>query len=55
MTAKHKVVAVSTVLQNAQDRLNKIHSGIEKETNRRKVVLEKTNTTLQEPSSSSIS
>ncbi|XP_018327187.1 SNAPIN protein homolog [Agrilus planipennis] len=42
MNAKHKVTVLTNVLQSAQDRLNRIHQSIEKETVKRKVILEST-------------
>lgn len=43
ISAKHRVTVLSNVLQNAQDRLNKVHASIEKETAKRKVFLEQNN------------
>lgn len=40
MNAKLKVTVVSNILQTAQDRLNKVHQLIDKETSRRKALLE---------------
>lgn len=53
MSAKHKLVAVSTVLQNAQERITRIHIDIEKENTRRRLLLDKSSvvTPIQSPSS----
>lgn len=51
MKAKQRVTVVSNVLQDAQERLNKVHLSIEKETIKRRVVLE---STVAEQSTSSI-
>lgn len=40
INAKHRITVVTNVLQTAQERLNKVHSSIEKETTKRKVILE---------------
>lgn len=40
MNAKHRVTVLTNVLQTAQDRLNRVHASIEKETVKRKVLLE---------------
>lgn len=40
INAKHRVTVLSNVLQNAQDRLNKVHQSIERETIKRKALLE---------------
>lgn len=37
---KHRVTVLSNILQNAQERLNKVHQGIEKESVKRKALLE---------------
>lgn len=42
VNAKHRVTVLSNILQNAQDRLNKIHQSIERETVKRKALLEST-------------
>ncbi|GLV36356.1 SNAP associated protein [Carabus blaptoides fortunei] len=51
INAKHRVTVLSNILQNAQDRLNKVHQSIERETVKRKALLE---TTPQEGASSSV-
>lgn len=51
INAKHRVTVLSNILQNAQDRLNKVHQSIERETVKRKALLE---TVPQEGSSSSV-
>lgn len=38
--AKNRVTVLTNVLQNSQDRLNKVHLAIEKETSRRSMLLE---------------
>lgn len=48
INAKHRVTVLSNILQNAQDRLNKVHQSIERETVKRKALLE----TQPEPSGS---
>lgn len=40
INAKHRITVVTNVLQTAQDRLNKVHLSIEKETVKRKVLLD---------------
>ncbi|XP_049834224.1 SNAPIN protein homolog [Schistocerca gregaria] len=45
MTAKQKVTVVSNILQTAQDRLNKVHLLIEKESARRRALLDPTPST----------
>lgn len=40
INAKHRITIVTNILQTAQDRLNKVHSSIEKETTKRKVILD---------------
>lgn len=40
INAKHRVTVLTNVLQSAQERLNKIHQSIERETVKRKVLLE---------------
>lgn len=40
VNAKHRVTVLTNVLQSAQERLNKVHMSIEKETIKRKVLLE---------------
>lgn len=42
INAKHRVTILSNILQNAQERLNKVHQGIEKDTIKRKALLEST-------------
>lgn len=41
VNAKRKVVVVSNILQKTQERLNKIHEAVEKETNKRKALLDR--------------
>lgn len=41
VNAKRKVVLVSNILQKTQERLNKIHQAVEKETNKRKALLDR--------------
>lgn len=43
MNAKHRVTVLTNVLQSAQERLNKVHQSIERETVKRKVLLETSN------------
>lgn len=50
INAKQRVTVVTNILQNTQDRLNRVHMSIEKETNKRKVLLE--DLTEQEPTTS---
>lgn len=38
INAKQRVTVIANILQNAQERLNKVHLSIEKETVRRKVI-----------------
>lgn len=52
INAKQRVTVLTNVLQNAQERLNKVHMSIEKETIRRKIILKGTIEDSQ-PSSSS--
>ena len=40
MNAKHRVTVLTNVLQGAQDRLNRVHQSIERETVKRRVILE---------------
>lgn len=40
INAKHRITVVTNVLQTAQDRLNKVHLSVEKETVKRRVLLE---------------
>lgn len=40
INAKHRVTVLSNILQTAQERLNKVHQGIEKESVRRKALLD---------------
>ncbi|XP_044265160.1 SNAPIN protein homolog [Tribolium madens] len=42
INAKQRVTVLSNILQNVQDRLNKVHSSIEKETVKRKIILNNT-------------
>lgn len=49
--AKRRVVVVNNILQNTQDRLNKLHSQVNKETSRRRALLE-TTPTASTPSTS---
>lgn len=51
INAKQRVTVLSNILQTVQDRLNKVHSSISKETVRRKVIFN--NTIEDQPSSSS--
>lgn len=39
INAKQRVTVLSNILQNAQDRLNKVHMSIDKEVVKRKVIL----------------
>ena len=41
VNAKRKVIVVSNILQKTQERLNKIHQAVEKETNKRKALLDR--------------
>lgn len=41
VNAKRKVVVVSNILQKTQERLNKIHQAVEKETHKRKALLDR--------------
>lgn len=41
VNAKRKVVVVSNILQKTQERLNKIHEAVERETNKRKALLDR--------------
>lgn len=40
INAKHRVTVLSNILQNAQERLNKVHQSLERETIKRKALLE---------------
>lgn len=40
LNAKHRVTVLTNVLQTAQERLNRVHLSIEKETIRRQILLE---------------
>ncbi|XP_034179387.2 SNAP associated protein [Osmia lignaria lignaria] len=40
INAKHKITIVSNILQNTQERLNKIHQAVEKNTAKRKALLD---------------
>lgn len=40
INAKHKITIVSTILQNTQERLNKIHQAVEKNTAKRRALLD---------------
>ncbi|EFA06233.1 SNAPIN protein homolog [Tribolium castaneum] len=42
INAKQRVTVLSNILQNVQDRLNKVHASIDKETVKRKVILNNT-------------
>lgn len=50
INAKQRVIVIANILQNAQERLNKIHMSIDKETVKRKVILD---SVINEPSTSS--
>lgn len=52
INAKQRVTVLANILQNAQERLNKVHMSIDKETVKRKIIL---NNTIEEsqPSASS--
>lgn len=52
INAKQRVTVIANILQNAQERLNKVHMSIDKEIVRRKVIL---NNVIEEstPSTSS--
>lgn len=52
INAKHRITVVTNVLQTAQDRLNKVHLSLEKETVKRKVLLDTIKAEQQNPSSS---
>ncbi|XP_054710226.1 SNARE-associated protein Snapin-like [Uloborus diversus] len=52
MNAKRRVMLVNNILQNAQERLNRLHQSIARETAKRKALLETSPTTTQ-PSLSS--
>lgn len=41
VNAKHKVTIVSNILQTTQERLNKIHQAVERETSRKKSLLDR--------------
>ncbi|KAJ8923920.1 hypothetical protein NQ315_006696 [Exocentrus adspersus] len=49
INAKQRVTVLSNILQNAQERLNKVHMSIDKEVVRRKVIL---NDVIEEPHTS---
>lgn len=53
INSKQRVTVIANILQNAQERLNKVHLSIDKEVNKRKVVLN-TNTTDEQSTSTSI-
>lgn len=40
INAKHKITIVSNILQSTQERLNKIHQAVEKNTTKRKALLD---------------
>lgn len=40
INAKHKITIVSNILQSTQERLNKIHQAVEKNTAKRKALLD---------------
>jgi CII-binding regulator of phage lambda lysogenization HflD len=42
INAKQRVTVLSNILQNVQDRLNRVHASIEKETVKRKIILNNT-------------
>lgn len=42
INTKHKVTVVSNILQTTQERLNKVHQAVERNTARRKALLETT-------------
>lgn len=50
INAKQRVTVIANILQNAQDRLNKVHMSIDKETVKRKIIL---NNVIDESSPSS--
>ncbi|XP_045617607.1 SNARE-associated protein Snapin-like isoform X2 [Procambarus clarkii] len=50
--AKRRVVVVNNILQNTQDRLNKLHSQVNKENARRRALLETTSPLSNTPSTS---
>lgn len=52
INAKQRVTVLSNILQNAQDRLNKVHMSIDKEVVKRKVIL---NDVIGEPTASTSS
>ncbi|XP_018564541.1 SNAPIN protein homolog [Anoplophora glabripennis] len=52
INAKQRVTVLSNILQNAQERLNKVHMSIDKEVVKRKVIL---NDIIAEPTSSTSS
>lgn len=39
INAKQRVIVIANILQNAQERLNKVHMSLDKETVKRKVIL----------------
>ncbi|XP_015925576.1 SNARE-associated protein Snapin [Parasteatoda tepidariorum] len=47
MNAKRRVMLVNNILQNAQERLNRLHQSIARETQRRKALLENNPTAIQ--------
>ncbi|XP_050296258.1 SNAPIN protein homolog [Anthonomus grandis grandis] len=53
INAKQRVTVLSNILQNAQERLNRVHMSIEKETVKRKVLLNNTITDIDCTSSTS--
>ncbi|KAG7160737.1 SNARE-associated protein Snapin-like [Homarus americanus] len=50
--AKRRVVVVNNILQNTQDRLNKLHTQVNKENARRRALLETTSPSSTTPSTS---
>lgn len=50
INAKQRVIVIANILQNAQERLNKVHMSIDKETLKRKIIL---NNISQESTSTS--
>lgn len=46
MNAKRRVMLVNNILQNAQERLNRVHQNVARETARRKALLEPMTNTL---------
>ncbi|KAG8190249.1 hypothetical protein JTE90_001333 [Oedothorax gibbosus] len=47
MNAKRRVMLVNNILQNAQERLNRLHQSIARETSKRKALLETSPTSMQ--------